>query len=290
MGAFDGNYECEGQMDISDFISHDSKEKIQQIVKSEPMQNCIKCGDSLELLNTIPDNCIDLIVTSPPYDNLRTYDGYTWNFHGIANELYRVLKIGGCAVWIISDATIKGSESGSSFEQALYFKSIGFNIHDTMIWQKDTLLFPDKTRYGNCFEYMFIFSKGRPKIINKICDRKNKWCGSKVHGTNRNAAGETFRKSNHNKTTISEYGARFNIWNIPTEKHNTTGHPAVFPKQLAIDHILSWSNEGDIVLDPFIGSGTTALACIDTKRNYIGFDINPKYCEIAKKRIDTYKS
>ena len=243
-------------------------------------------GNCLDLLKELPDECIDLTVTSPPYDDLRTYKGYTWEFEKIASELFRVTKIGGVVVWIVSDATIQGSETGTSFKQALYFKGIGFNLHDTMIWYKDTFSFPDNTRYGNSFEYMFIFSKGIPKSINKICDRKNKWSGTKVHGTSRNVDGTTFRKSNDNKTEVKEFGERFNVWNIPSEKRNKSGHPAVFPKKLAQDHILSWSNKGDIVLDPFMGSGTTAIASIETKRHFIGFEISEEYCEIAKKRIE----
>lgn len=246
----------------------------------------IECGDCLELLKTIPDNSVDLVVTSPPYDNLRTYGGFTWDFENIAKQLFRVIKDGGVIVWIVADATIKGSESGTSFRQALFFKEIGFNIHDTMIWCKDTLNFPDKTRYGNCFEYMFVFSKGKPKTINKICDRKNKWAGTKLHGTSRDANGETFRKANHNKGEVKEFGERFNVWNLPTEKNNKTGHPAVFPKQLVMDHIISWSNPGDIVLDPFLGSGTTAVAAVNTNRHYIGFELNEEYYDIACKRLD----
>ena len=155
-----------------------------------------------------------------------------------------------------------------------------------MIWEKDTQSFPDPTRYGQCFEYMFIFSKGRPKTVNKICDRKNKWEGTMVHGTSRDATGRTFRKANDKKTKVQEFGARFNVWHLPTEKANKTGHPAVFPLKLAKDHILTWSNENDVVLDPFIGSGTTALAAIETGRHYIGFEISKEYFDICCKRID----
>ena len=133
--------------------------------------------------------------------------------------------------------------------------------------------------------YMFVFSKGTPKTVNKICDRKNKWSGTKVHGTSRNPDGTTFVKSNNKKTAVKEYGERYNVWNISTEKNNKYGHPAVFPKKLAIDHILTWSNADDIVLDPFLGSGTTAVACIEARRHYIGFEISQEYCDIANKRI-----
>jgi site-specific DNA-methyltransferase (adenine-specific) len=246
----------------------------------------IECGNCLDLMKELPEGCIDLTVTSPPYDNLRDYKGYSFDFEPIAREFYRITKPGGVVVWVVGDATIKGSETGTSFKQALYFKEIGFNLHDTMIWSKDTLSFPDAIRYGQSFEYMFVFSKGRPKAIHKIADRKNKWAGTMIHGTSRNPNGETFRKGNHKKNAVKEYGERFNIWNMPTEKANKTGHPAVFPLQLAKDHILSWSNEGEIVLDPFLGSGTTALAAIETNRHYIGFEISKEYFEIALKRLE----
>lgn len=239
-------------------------------------------------LKELPDECIDMTVTSPPYDNLRTYNGYSFDFEAIAQELFRVTKQGGVVVWIVSDGTVKGSETGTSFRQALYFKSIGFNIHDTMIWSKETFSYPDQTRYRQTFEYMFVFSKGKPKSINKICDRKNKYAGEIVHGTSRGVDGNTFRKSNNKKSRVSEFGERFNVWEIPTEKNNNLGHPAVFPVRLAKDHIFSWSNEGDVVLDPFMGSGTTAIACLSLNRKFIGCDISSEYCLISKKRIDDF--
>lgn len=133
---------------------------------------------------------------------------------------------------------------------------------------------------------MFVFSKGKPKTINKIMDRKNKWQGCKVHGTSREKDGSTFRKSNHNKTVVGEYGERFNVWSIPSEKNNKTGHPAVFPLRLAVDHIISWSNEGDAVLDCFMGSGTTGVACKKLNREFIGIEISESYYNIAKNRIE----
>ena len=251
--------------------------------------------DCLEAMKEFPDKHIDLTVTSPPYDNLRTYNGNAeqWRFDKfmkIADELYRITKDGGVVVWIVNDGTIDGSESGTSFRQALYFKDIGFNIHDTMIWQKETFAFPDTTRYGQSFEYMFVFSKGKPKTINKICDRKNKYAGMSVHGTSRNPDGTLFRKCNHNKTQVKEYGERFNVWSIPSEKHNDTGHPAVFPKQIAYDHIVSWSNKGDLVLDCFMGSGTTGIACQELERDFIGIELDKHYFEIASKRIEDAKN
>ena len=248
----------------------------------------LKCGNCLNLLEAIPDESVDMVMTSPPYDNLRDYHGYSFDFEDIARELYRVMKAGGVIVWVVSDAVIDGSETGTSFRQALFFKEIGFNIHDTMIWAKDTFTFPDSKRYGQAFEYMFVFSKGIPKTINKICDRKNKWANTAIHGTSRGKDGVTFRKSNSKKSNVKTYGDRFNVWNIPSEKANKSGHPAVYPVRLCKDHIYTWSNQGDVVLDPFMGSGTTGIACKELGREFIGFEISIDYFKIASKRISEY--
>ena len=248
--------------------------------------NKITCGDNCALIKDLPNNCIDLTVTSPPYDNLREYNGYSFDFETLAKELFRVTKLGGVVVWIVSDATINGSETGTSFKQALFFKTCGFNLHDTMIWQKDTISLPDSTRYGNAFEYMFIFSKGSPKTFNPIKDKQNKWVGTAVHGTSRGTDGVTFKKSNDKKNNVAEYGTRLNVWQQSGVKSSNerVGHPAPFPEKLAKDHIASWSNEKDIVLDPFMGSGTTAFCARAMGRNYIGFEISQKYVDMANAR------
>ena len=247
----------------------------------------IDCGDCLELMKEIPDGSISLTVTSPPYDDLRTYDGYSFDFENIAKELYRITKNGGVVVWIVNDATKNGSETGTSFKQALFFKEVGFNLHDTMIWNKGSCPFPDKTRYYQSFEYMFVLVKGKLEVYNPIEDRQNKWSGTKVHGTLRQADG-SLKKPTGIKSgrEIKEKGVRFNVWDVSPERKNKTGHPAVFPEQLAQDHILSWSNEGDIVFDPFLGSGTTAKMAVLNNRHYIGFELSPKYFDIACKRLD----
>jgi len=246
----------------------------------------IKQGNSADLLKTLPTESVDMVMTSPPYDNLRDYKSYDFPFETIANELGRVIKPGGVIVWVIADQTVNGSESGSSFKQALYFKQIGLNLHDTMIWAKDSCAFPETTRYYQTFEYMFVFSKGRPKTINLIDDRENKWGGCNVYGTFRKPNGETVDRSTTWKSTMcKDYGVRFNVWNIPAAKGNKTGHPAVFPKQLVADHIISWSAKGDLVLDPFVGSGTTALVAFEMGRHYIGFDIAKEYVDIANERM-----
>jgi site-specific DNA-methyltransferase (adenine-specific) len=240
-------------------------------------------------MKELPEGCIDLTVTSPPYDNLRDYKGYSFDFEPIAKELYRITKPGGVVVWIVGDATIKGSETGTSFRQALYFKEIGFNLHDTMIYEKDGAPFPDKTRYYNSFEYMFVLSKGKPKTFNQLCDRKNKYVGKRKSQTVRQKDGTLIKVP---EKVNKEFGARFNIWRINSGKGKTTldeyafEHPAMFPEQLAEDHILSWSNEGDVVFDPFLGSGTTAKMAVLNNRHYIGFEISEEYFDICSKRLD----
>lgn len=245
------------------------------------------CVDGLRML---ADQSVDLTVTSPPYDNLRTYNGFTFDFENLAKGLYRVTKQGGVVVWIVSDGMIKGSETGTSFRQALFFKDVGFNLHDTMIWHKISP-FQHKNRYIPSFEYMFVLSKGRPKTVNLIRDRKNKWAGTKVHGTERQADGHLRHKSIRQKQkSVPEFGARYNVWDIPSERHNKTGHPAVFPVRLALDHIYTWSNEGDFVLDPFAGSGTTLIACHQANRRGVGFEISKEYCNIANRRMEEIKN
>ena len=253
------------------------------------MKNKVILGNCLEVMKEIDDNFVDLTVTSPPYDNLRDYNGYSFDFEGIAKELFRITKEGGVVVWIVGDATVKGSETGTSFKQALYFKEIGFNLHDTMIWKKDTFTAVGAliNRYAPVFEYMFILSKGYPKTFNPIKDRKNKTAGCKQHGTIRKKCGETVKMSTVGNI-VRKYGQRYNIWEISAEKRRNLGynHPAIFPEQLAQDHIISWSNKGDLVLDIFNGSGTTTKMAKILGRNYIGVDISKEYCDIANKRLE----
>lgn len=252
----------------------------------------VVCGDSAQVLKEIPSDSVDLVLTSPPYDNLRDYKGFVFDFETIARELYRVLKKGGVMVWIVGDATINGSETLSSFKQAIYFQSIGFNCHDTMIYQKNNFSNPSQTRYHQIFEYMFVFSKGKPKTFNPIKDRKNVYVGYSTLGENttRKADGEF---SKNGKRTIQEYGMRYNIW-----KGNTAGqenmckhiaHPAQFPLWLAKDNVISWSNKNDVVLDPFMGGGTTGCACKELGRRFIGIEIEPTYCRLSEERIQKHK-
>lgn len=257
--------------------------------KIEDIINKVHCSECLEFMKQIPDESVDLTVTSPPYDNLRDYNGYSFDFEVIAKELFRITKKGGAVVWVVGDATVNGSETGTSFKQALYFKEIGFNLHDTMIYKKNSFSHPDKYRYYQIFEYMFVLSNGKLKKLNLIKDKKNKWPGSWGNKKIREKKGEL--KNYKKKIICGEFGVRDNIWeyntggNFGTKDNIAKQHPAIFPEKLAEDHILSWSNEGDIILDPMCGSGTTCKMAMLNKRNFIGIEISDKYCEIANKRL-----
>jgi DNA modification methylase len=257
------------------------------------MNGQIICGDSAEVLKTFEPDCIDLTVTSPPYDNLRTYQGFTFDFGTIARQLYRVTKPGGVVVWVVGDATVNGSETGTSFRQALYFMQCGFNLHDTMIYQKTGMRYPDALRYNANFEYMFVFSKGLPKTFNPIMDRENIYSGGKIARKSQVRASDGSMKENsayrnEPDRRVRDVGCRNNVWKISSGSENASGvnHPAKYPLSLARDHILSWSNPGDVVLDPFGGSGTTAKAAQELGRKFITIEISEKYVnEIIKPRL-----
>lgn len=240
-------------------------------------------GDNAQLIKDVPDESVDLTVTSPPYDNLRKYKGFSFDFEMLAKELFRVTRCGGVLVWVCSDQTFNGSESGTSFRQALKFKEIGFNLYDTMIWLKPSPACPTEGRYYDVFEYMFVFSKGKPKTLNLLCDRKNKSAGLISKKETRSCRED--RKYKEGKRIVAEYSRRFNVWEI-SRGQNKTKHPAVFPEKLAEDHILSWTKEGDLVFDPFVGSGTTVKMAKKNNRHYLGFEISEEYCEIAERRLN----
>jgi len=253
--------------------------------------NTIICGDNVTTLKLFPDECIDLTVTSPPYDNLRTYNGYSFDFEGIANELFRVTKQGGVVVWVVNDATINGSETLTSFKQAIYFReNCGFNLHDTMIYKKQNPLPINGNRYNSCFEYMFVLSKDKPTTFNPIKERKT-W---KETRTTKNYSKDKSGVKNYGKVPQTDERTKCNIFEYKVGGgHVTTDdiaydHPAIFPERLAQDHILSWSNEQDLVLDPFSGSGTTCKMATKLNRKYIGIDCSQEYCNLSQKRIKDF--
>lgn len=250
-------------------------------------ENKIICGDNCDVMRQIPSESIDLVVTSPPYDDLRTYGGHSWDFYGVAWNLKRLLKPGGVIVWVVADATKNGSETGTSMRQALHFQSIGLNLHDTMIYQKKGVgACGSNLAYWQQWEYVFVLSKGKPNTVNRIADVKNVTAGTKRQPSPKT---EAIGSRTVRHVTIAEYGIRTNVWQYNTgmlDKSDKSAHPAMFPESLARDHILSWSNEGDVVLDPFSGSGTTAKMAKATNRKYIGIEINQEYCDIAHQRLE----
>lgn len=251
--------------------------------------NKITEGDCLNIMEKMESESVDMILTSPPYDNLRDYKGFSFSFEEIVKELYRVVKPGGVVVWIVGDATIKGSETGTSFKQALKFNEEGFNIHDTMIFRKKNPI-PQiyRKRYNNEFEYMFVFSKGAVKTHNPIkvpCLH----AGLKLNGTTYKNYSKSEQKRGKLAKPVKKEKIKGNIWDYVVGKNiedqDAKGHPAPFPCQLARDHILSWSNEGDVILDPMCGSGTTCKVASELNRKYIGIEISGSYCELARERI-----
>jgi len=277
---------------VVDVLARESTDHAEKPIE----KNVIYNENCLATMERMPDGVVDMVVTSPPYDNMRTYEGNSFlEFQKTAHALYRVLKRGGVLVWVVGDETIRGNETGTSFRQALYFRDeAGFNLFDTMIYLK-----PPRGAVGNnktywqSFEYMFVLSKGKPKTINLLCDRKNVDARRGDNGSKRLVDGSLKKmyRGGYQKT-----GRRLNVWEYRIGKGHSSSdsvaheHPAIFPEKLAQDHILSWSNPGDTVYDPFMGSGTTAKMCLLNKRYYIGSELNDAYCEIAQRRLETFGS
>ena len=259
------------------------------IIDNKIKINNIYCCDCLNFMQTIENDFVDLVVTSPPYDDLRDYKGYLFNYQQIAKELYRIIKPGGVVVWVVGDEIKKGNKSLTSFRHALAFQEVGFNVHDTMIYRKKNTPFMRSNAYTNCFEFMFVFSKGSPKTFNPLKERTAR-SGMEMLVHNKKSDGinkKILGRLNEEKT-------KTNIWEYAVGLGGTTNdkiafnHPAVFPEKLAQDHILSWSNEGDLVFDPMCGSGTTCKMALINNRNYLGCDIAQEYVDIAIERINQY--
>jgi len=249
-----------------------------------PVVGKIICGDNCDVLGRFPDDCIDLVVTSPPYDNLRDYGGHAWDFYGVAWQLKRVLKPGGVIVWVVGDATVDRSETGTSADQAKHFRRLGLLQHDTMIYGKNNPVPLTHNRYEQAWEYMFIFAKGAPRVWNPIL-RQNRLAGAKNNRKSANATGDTKAIRQRDEITIvGKKSFKHNAW-FYNLAQRVKGHPATFPEALAADHIKSWSNEGDLILDPFNGSGTTTAMACKLKRRFIGIEVDPTYCELAVRRM-----
>jgi site-specific DNA-methyltransferase (adenine-specific) len=244
-------------------------------------------GDCVNFMASMPSACVDLVVTSPPYDNLRNYKGYSFDFERIAEGLFRVIKEGGVVVWVVGDK-INGGRSLTSFRQGIYFQEIGFTIHDVMIYEKKNTPFMRSNAYTNAFEFMFILSKGKPKTFNPL---KEKTVRSGMEMVVFNKGPDAINKKNLKELKTEK--TKTNIWKYAVGLGGTTSdkiafkHPATFPEKLAQDHILSWSNEGDLVFDPMCGSGTTCKMAFLSNRKYLGMDISEEYIHIAKIRLET---
>lgn len=262
--------------------------KSDPVTPTKEVENQIICGDAKDELPKLPSECIDLTVTSPPYDNLREYNGYSFDFERIAQELYRVTKPGGVVVWVVGDATVNGSETGTSFQQALYFKEIGFNLHDTMIYAKTNYIPLTHNRYEQQFEYMFIVSKGKPSTFQPIM--KTNWQRGAIKGGSFRQDRDNLGKR-HKDVGVAKESFKPNIWFYDVGMNNSTRdkeafkHPATFPEALVADQIRTWSQEGNLVLDPLNGSGTTTKMAYKLNRKYIGIDISQEYCDIAEQRL-----
>lgn len=270
------------------------------MIQIEPFKDTViyneDCRDTMKRMKE-DGIFVDLVVTSCPYDSMRSYNNTsTWNFDvfkEIAKLLYEVTADGGVVVWVVGDATVNGSETGTSFKQALYFMERGFKLHDTMIYEKNSSTFPSSPkskRYTQIFEYMFVFVKGKMKKGNLICDKPNKWAGY----TNFGQATVYDKDGNLSKTRnikpVPDFSPRTNIWKYTTGFNINEGkHPAVFPYKLAEDHILSWSDEGDVVFDPFLGSGTTMFAAIKNNRQFIGCELNADYFNALAQNYEKYQ-
>ena len=251
------------------------------------MLDTVECGDCAELLGRLPGDCIDLIVTSPPYGAIRTAYEFKFDFQTIGKQLFRVTKQGGVVVWVVGDETKNGSESGTSFRQALHFMSLGFNLHDTMIYHRSS---PPLThnRYEQHFEYMFVLSKEKPKTFNPMKAKKD------YHDKRKSRAGRREADGSYDIMFSGRQDDKIigNVWNISsgggisTADHFSYQHPAIFPEALARDHILSWSNPDDVILDPMSGSGTTLKIAKELGRHWIGIDISADYCAMSQRRVD----
>lgn len=258
--------------------------------------NKIYCEDNLLTLARMPDDFLDLTVTSPPYDDLRTYNGYSWIFAVLVRHLLRKTKPGGVVVWIVNDKTVRGDETGTSFIQALGFKAAGWRLHDTMIWKKPNPTPSDGRipRYVQSFEYMFVFSKGTPKTFNpERVPTKNAGKGSREHNNypaRRENGGKSFDRVKSLTAAVRDTRVAHNVIEIPVNNGAGDGfatkHPAPFPERVAKFHIETWSNPGDVVFDPFLGSGTTAKVARQLERNWIGSEISEEYVELANERLN----
>jgi site-specific DNA-methyltransferase (adenine-specific) len=271
------------------YLGITTNDRWQEIPSKEMGVHCCDCVSFMR--NNMNDEVVDATITSPPYDVLRNYEGYEFDFEATARELFRVTKTGGVVIWVVGDSVVKGSETGTSFRQALFFQEIGFNIHDTMIYAKTGVSYPSIGRYTQVFEFMFVFSKGKPKTFNPICDIPKLWPRGSWGKTSRRRKDGTLDTKSIREGDGSGFKMMSNIWTIKngrgfgTKDDIAYQHPATFPEEIPRRHILTWSNPCDLIFDPVCGSGTTLKMALLNGRKFIGVDISQKYCSIAIKRL-----
>lgn len=239
-------------------------------------------GDCLEFMRTLPDNSVDLVVTSPPYFNARDYshyadvNAYMSIMKDICLELLRVINESRMLVINISPVIVpRESRAKQSYRIPLpyYFvpmlESIGFEFLEDIIWKKPDGAAPN--RNGGFFrhrkplaykpnivtEYILVFKKPSAKLLDKFI---------------------------RNDSLVADGYERTNVWEFNPD--TSSKHPAPYPLDLPMKCIRYYSYENDVVLDPFMGSGTTGVACVNTNRKFIGCELDESYFNIAVNRID----
>lgn len=267
------------------------------MISEEHLNQVLHC-DCVLGMRALPDACIPLTVTSPPYDKLRMYDGHALPFELfqlVACELYRVTMPRGVIVWVVQDGTDKnGSETGTSFRQREFFKNLGMSAHATMIMKVNACRFPNNRRYCQQFHYAFVLSKGKPRVINVLRDSANQHPGDVVKHSHRSKDGKLVTCLMPHKR-LAAYGYRGNVWDYKVGNGQTTkdrfafNQTALMPELMAEDHILSWSNPGDLVFDPMCGAATTCKMALLNHRKFLGMEIHQTYWEIACKRMELAK-
>jgi site-specific DNA-methyltransferase (adenine-specific) len=247
----------------------------------------------LETLGRLPDDMIDMTITSPPYDDLREYNGYHFPVQDIAAALYDKTKPGGVVIWVVGDRTVNGGETLTSFRHALTFQETGFKVHDTMLYVKNNPIPSDcGKRYRQCFEYMFCFAKGQPKTFNPITE-PTKSAGTKIKAfriTERGRGNVPDEDIGRQIKTERKAGNIFtyNVGTSSSQDRVAFNHPAIFPEKLVEDQIRTWTDTGDVVYDPFMGSGTTAKVAHLLDRKWLGSEISEEYVNLANERLGPY--
>ena len=251
------------------------------------MYNSIVLGDCVEGMRSLPPDLVPCTVASPPYGALRHYHGnHQFDFEAAAAELWRITRPGGVVCWVVREEVVDGSESGEASEQRLFFRDLGFRLHQTIVMERYGSRARSPGRYGESLEYAFILAKGKPATVRLLRDRRNKTAGKLVTATHRYPDG-SYRVQRYE---VDEWGYRKAVWYFAQGMHVATDpvarlHQAPMPEAMAEDLILSYSREGDLIFDPFAGVATTAKMALLNHRNYFGYEINAIYHARGEERL-----